>query len=391
MTSQFILQGLEEALASERTRLVGLCAVLTGNVDVAEDLAQEVLLEAWRGIEKLRNAEQFSPWLSGIARNVCLRWARKQGRQLAHFVQPQMIGEEVPLEEQLVADYDIEVELERKELVDLLDRALAILPPSTREVLVARYVEESSLAAVAERSGLQTGAVAMRLQRGKLALRKVLSDELRQEWQEYGPSVGEAWEETSIWCTQCGKHRLVGLFRPTEGRLWLSCPECGDYSHSNLTRTCEAQMFLGMKRIKPATARLRSWTHSYYRQYLPLRAAPCLRCGKMIPFQLASSLREVDAELFSGRWLQQRGVYLACQDCQLYNWTSLEGLVLALPEGQTFVREHARIRLLPEQQIEVDGQTAFITTFESVTDQARFEVVSGSEAFQVVGINGRRL
>ncbi|HYK84301.1 MAG TPA: sigma factor, partial [Ktedonobacteraceae bacterium] len=75
MASQFILQGLEEALAGERTRLVRLCAALTGNIDVAEDLAQEVLLEAWRGIEGLREAEQFSRWLSGIARNVCLRWA----------------------------------------------------------------------------------------------------------------------------------------------------------------------------------------------------------------------------------------------------------------------------------------------------------------------------
>lgn len=31
----------------ERTRLVGLCAQITGNRDIAEDLAQETLLEAW--------------------------------------------------------------------------------------------------------------------------------------------------------------------------------------------------------------------------------------------------------------------------------------------------------------------------------------------------------
>jgi DNA-directed RNA polymerase specialized sigma24 family protein len=32
----------------ERARLVRLCARLTGNIDVAEDLAQETLFEAWR-------------------------------------------------------------------------------------------------------------------------------------------------------------------------------------------------------------------------------------------------------------------------------------------------------------------------------------------------------
>src|SRR5436305_1501400 len=78
--SQFIIQGPEEALAGERTRIVGLCAALTGNVDVAEDLAQEVMLEAWRSMERLRDAERFSHWLSGIARNVCLRWLRQEGR-----------------------------------------------------------------------------------------------------------------------------------------------------------------------------------------------------------------------------------------------------------------------------------------------------------------------
>src|SRR5437660_1100031 len=132
--SQCIIQGLEGALAGERLRIVGLCATLTRNVDVAEDLAQEVLLEAWRSIERLRDAEQFSHWLSGIARNVCLRWERKQGSYLAHLALPPA-DDEMPLEEQLAADVDLEIELERKELVELLDRALAVLPATTRAVL----------------------------------------------------------------------------------------------------------------------------------------------------------------------------------------------------------------------------------------------------------------
>ena len=39
---------LEASLSLERSRLVGLCARITGDVDIAEDLAQETLLEAWR-------------------------------------------------------------------------------------------------------------------------------------------------------------------------------------------------------------------------------------------------------------------------------------------------------------------------------------------------------
>ncbi|MEO8953707.1 MAG: RNA polymerase sigma factor [Ktedonobacteraceae bacterium] len=386
--SQFIRQGLEEALASERVRLVGLCAALTGNVDAAEDLAQEVLLEAWRSIERLRDVELFSHWLSGIARNVCLRWSRKQGRHLAHVVQ--QAEQDMLLEEQLAADYDIEVELERKELVELLDRTLALLPAETREVLVARYVEESSLAEVAERLGVQTGAVAMRLQRGKLALRRVLNDELAMEWQEYGVRGQAGWEETSIWCTYCGRHHLIGRFSPAEGTLLLTCPACGEYSYSNLAHTSQSHLFLGMKRVKPAVMRLRGWIHRYYRDHLDELMAPCLRCGQMVPLQLVPSLQEVDAEHFSDNRHDERGVYQTCSDCPLYNWISLESLALALPEGQRFYREHARIHSLPEQSIEADGRVAFVTRFESVTDQARFEVVSSSHRYEVVSINGVR-
>ncbi len=389
--SQFIRQGLDEAFASERVRVVGLCAALTGNVDVAEDLTQEVLLEAWRSIERLRDVELFSQWLSGIARNVCLRWTRKQGRYLAHVV-PQGL-DDVVLEEQLAADYDIEIELERKELVELLDRSLAFLPVETREVLVARYVEESSLAKVAEQLGVQTGAVAMRLQRGKLALRRVLSDELAMEWKEYGV---RGWgqtggNETNIWCTYCGRHHLVGRFSPQEGMLILSCPACGEYSHSNLAHTNESQLFQGIKRLKPAITRLRGWIHRFYRTYLDEMMAPCMRCGQMVPLQLVDSLQAVDAEHFAENRHDERGVYQRCGDCSLHNWTSLESLALALPEGRRFYREHARIRTLPEESIEVDGQVAFVTRFESVTDRARFEVVSSSHRYEVVSINGERL
>jgi len=387
--SQLILQDMDEVLVGERARIVGLCARLTGNVDVAEDLAQEVLLEAWLCIERLRDVEQFSHWLSGIARNVCLRWARKQGRYLAHLAQ-QPIDQEMPLEEQLADDFDIEIELERKELGELLDRALAMLPPTSREVLLARYVEESPLVEVAKQLGMQTSAVAMRLQRGKLALRRVLNDELGDTLQEYGVQGTDEWEETSAWCTVCGQHRLRGQFRPGEGKLFLTCPACGEYSHTNFTHTSESQMFKGMKRVKPALYRVSNWIHRYYRRHLDNLMAPCLRCGRMVPLRVVSSLREANAELFSGRWLDDRGVYQMCSDCELFNWTSLQSLARALPEGRRFTRDHPRIRILPDVEVEVDGRAAIVTSFESVTDHGRFEVVSTKDTFQVLRINGRR-
>ncbi len=169
----------------ERVQLVRLCAVLVGDREVAEDLAQETLLEAWRHRHALRDQTRRTSWLSGIARNVCLRWLRERRRDTAHLIRPSVdprfiagysLGAQLAdLEDALADDLDIEVELERKELVELLDRALALLPAETRVVLVKRYVEESPLAEVAAQLGTNAHAVAVRLQRGRLALRHVLT------------------------------------------------------------------------------------------------------------------------------------------------------------------------------------------------------------------------
>src|SRR5437016_9913510 len=66
--------------SEERTRLLRLCLAITGDVDAVEDLVQETLLEAWRHEHILRDATRRRQWLSGIARNVCLRWLRKRRR-----------------------------------------------------------------------------------------------------------------------------------------------------------------------------------------------------------------------------------------------------------------------------------------------------------------------
>src|SRR5206468_787278 len=65
----------------QRRRLVRLCAVVSGDYEAAEDLAQETLLEAWRNAHKLHDPAGADPWLAAIARNVCRRWARRRGRE----------------------------------------------------------------------------------------------------------------------------------------------------------------------------------------------------------------------------------------------------------------------------------------------------------------------
>jgi RNA polymerase sigma-70 factor (ECF subfamily) len=214
---------------------VRLCTWLTGDPHAAEDLAQEALVEAHRAAGRLRDPGRRREWLTGVARNVCRRWAHRRKRELTFGVVPTGAdtghGHEVT--EEIADGFDVELEIERDELADLLDRALARLRPPDRAVLIEHYFLDRPHAEIALRLGVSSAAVTMRLQRGKGALRDVLATDLRDEAAAYGlvPSFGPAGQVTRIWCPLCGQRRLVGEFAvvdPIRGirRLVLSCPDC---------------------------------------------------------------------------------------------------------------------------------------------------------------------
>lgn len=390
---------LEAVLPSERARIVRLCARITGNMDVAEDLAQETMLEAWRHIHELRDPERRSQWLSGIARNVCLRWGRKRRRDLANLAEPHPDQDDA-LEDSLAEiadDFDIEVELERKELIELLDRALGLLPMETRTVLVKRYVEESPLAEVAEQLGSNANAVAMRLQRGKLALRRLLMNELRQESASYGLSESdEGWEETPLWCHGCGRNRLQGRRTPEEGKLLLRCPQCSPGKDNLLSRN-HLPALQGLKSYRPMLSRLLVWCDRYYRTALREGSVACERCGHLqtVSISLARDLPDSVRWATERPWCvwrdEDRVLSTFCAFCDGSCTISLDTLALTLPEGRSFLQAHPKLQTLPEMVVEAQGRAAVVTRFESVTDNVRLAIISDSETYAVLDIQGAGL
>ena len=389
----------------ERTQLVRLCAALTADREAAEDLAQEALFEAWRSRNTLRDPARRPQWLAGIARNICLRWQRQRGRDAAHHSKPHIIlpAQDDPfadLEDTLADDFDIEVELERKELAQLLDRALALLPPETRLVLVKRYIEESPLSEVAEQLGTNASAVAMRLQRGKLALRRLLMSDLQHELVSYGlSSSSNTWETTPLWCTLCGQHRLLGIRDPLKGALFLRCPACIPEIDEALSTSHCLSTIKDVKGYKPMLSRLRIWSHHYYRTGLREGTIACEECGRMqdISISLPQDLPDWvldDYDQSRPRWAWRnlgegkRLVSIRCPSCRNSCTTTLDGMALSLPEARQFQNDHPRIRTLPMQEIEAEGRPALVTRFESVNESAMLTVISDYATYQVLRIYG---
>jgi RNA polymerase sigma factor (sigma-70 family) len=381
------LGDFEAMLRAERPRLVRLCRRLTGSDAAAEDVAQETLLEAWRHADMLTDATGASRWLAAIARNVALRWARRQGRDAARLVPLEASDATAPETEARLAEpaADVTLELERDELARLLDRALALLPAETRQVLIARCVEESPQAEVAARLGVSEGAVAVRLQRGKLALRRVLAGELRAEAADFGMfAPGPAgWQETRIWCTTCGRQRLRGTFSPTRGELVLRCPRCwndGDFPQLHHISYCG--LLDGVAGFKPALTRVVRWAGDYYRRALDAGQAPCTHCGQPAPLRAGYPADHPFAALYA------HGFHIACARCGYpENNSSLDMQLLALPEGLRFWRQHERLRPLPVREVEAHGQPALVAGFESVLDRARLEAVVDRARYTVLEVH----
>jgi RNA polymerase sigma-70 factor (ECF subfamily) len=63
---------LNQLFERHLTRVAGWCHRMTGDVDVATDLAQEVFLKAFQNLESFRGQSKFTTWLYAIARNHCM-------------------------------------------------------------------------------------------------------------------------------------------------------------------------------------------------------------------------------------------------------------------------------------------------------------------------------
>jgi len=134
---------------------------LTGSVQDAEDLTQQVFLTAQQKLGQLRNINAAKSWLFAILRNSFVK-----GRQRRRPV----LATDVAMDVGSVPAGSLGGDVDQERLQDALNR----LPDDFRQVVLMFYFEECSYKEIAERLEMPIGTVMSRLSRAKGHLRSIL-------------------------------------------------------------------------------------------------------------------------------------------------------------------------------------------------------------------------
>jgi RNA polymerase sigma-70 factor (ECF subfamily) len=140
-----------------------VCLGMLGNVNDAEDMAQDTMLKGLVKIERLRRNEQFGEWILRIAKNLCIDFLRRK-KQVRTFA-----AEQAALPRKRIDDnYD-------------LQEAIRRLPKEWRLPLVMYYFDNKSAETIAEKLNVSHSGICQRIRAARKQLHELLRKGVHDE------------------------------------------------------------------------------------------------------------------------------------------------------------------------------------------------------------------
>lgn len=138
--------------------------------DECQDLAQEILLQAWRSLPKFERTASAATWFYRVALHTAMNWHRKDKRRRSRQ-QPLLEVQTVTTE-----GLDSGEQAQHQETVEQLYKAINQLPKADA-ALVLLYLDELSYREMAEVLGISESNVGVKLNRAKKALSALMNGE----------------------------------------------------------------------------------------------------------------------------------------------------------------------------------------------------------------------
>ncbi len=167
-TELFYLMGEDKATADRAfeelynrlsSRIYAYCRRFLTDKEEAKDVFQETFIRFYQSAAEQRDMTNVPAFLLKIARNLCVNCKRREKKAIS-------------FEDYMVVNF--ENKEENDELLNLIKRALDLLPDNYREVFVLREYDGLSYNDIADVTGASLSTIKIRLYRAKQKMRKIL-------------------------------------------------------------------------------------------------------------------------------------------------------------------------------------------------------------------------
>lgn len=165
-------RAFRELMAAYQTAFYSLARRYAGAHEDAADVLQDAFVKIYQNLAGLTRPEAFFPWARRILVNTALDHIRRQRRSGSVAVElPDGTPEREPESGLEPPDAQVaRVEFHRK-----LERALRVLPPRQREIVILHDIEGLSTEEISERCDCPRATVRSNLFYGREKLRKLLA------------------------------------------------------------------------------------------------------------------------------------------------------------------------------------------------------------------------
>ena len=167
----------EKIVLKYQDRVYNLCYRFLGDIQEAEDSAQEVFIKVYKALKGFRQKSSFYTWLYRIVINTCknriksLEYRRSKSRvSIDDDQEKKNYGISGIIDKQNLP----EINLEKKEKIQRIQEAINSLPPDQKTMVILRDIEGLSYDEIANITKNRLGTVKSKLSRARLGLRNRL-------------------------------------------------------------------------------------------------------------------------------------------------------------------------------------------------------------------------
>ena len=160
----------EELVKRHQDLVFSLSFKLTGNRELANDVAQEAFIRAWKAIEKFRGDSTFGTWIYRITVNTA--WTLRKKAKKHYSLNIEDTQEPVVIDEKK----DPELVAINSDLSVVLRKALNQIPLEQRIIVELKNIEGRSHKEIADYLDISVTAAKVRLHRAHQKLRNILEE-----------------------------------------------------------------------------------------------------------------------------------------------------------------------------------------------------------------------